>query len=355
MIHARAASCRKLARTLLLLIVVFTGCNLKSLDEQLIEECGSPSGDIVKVKELLAKGAKVDSTNDTGKTALMQAAWMGRVEILKTLLGAGADVRHTDKYSYTALMDAVQGALLWTRDSKPTFDQSNYEGTLKLLIASGVNVNATNHVGATALQMAVDKSVSGQAGDPLVVTTLVKILLEGGADAETDKSISSKLDVKPSVLFAAAMNGQTGAIQALLDRHKENIESRNISGETAFMLSVRYEHMDTARLLAAMGADVSAQDENGQTALMIVSEKNDLSSVESLLELKADANKKDREGRTALARAVAKGQIESIKLLLTHGADPNLADSHGMTPLKSAVWSNRTDVVDLLKSYEAKQ
>jgi len=327
------------------LLFAFCACNSKSLTEQLLDETQSPFGDVGKVKDLVAKGADVNGIDERGWNPLFGASWMGRPEIVKALLDAGADIKHLDKYNYTALMEAVQGALLWTRNGKPMFDKQDYENTVKLLIASGVNVNDTNHLGSTALQMAVEKSLGGQPTDPSIVASLVRILLEGGADPDKGKS---------NLIIAAAMNGQTDAVRALTQNHKERIDRRNIDGDTALMLAIRYEHFETARVLADMGADINAQNEKGQTALIIAAEKNDVRPVESILELKADVNKKDGEGKTALHHAVVKGHQEVIKSLLARGADPNLADNNGMTPLKTATWANRTDVADLLKTHGAK-
>lgn len=324
---------------LVLLTTILFACSFKSLEEQLRDEAGSISGNAASVKEFLAKGAKVDDTDERGESALMKAAWMGKLEIVKILIDAGANAKQTDKYSYTPLMKAIQGAQAFSKDGKPMFAGSDYENTMKVLIASGVKINATNHVGATALQIALDESPFH--GDAETVGRLVKILLEGGADPNVGER---------SVLFTAAMNGQTEAIQALVNSGKLDIHSRNVSGETALMLAVEKGHVDTARVLVTSGADVNEQDKSGRTVLIVASEKGNSELVQNILELGANPIQKDNEGKTALHYAVAKGDAEMVKALLNRGADSNTSDKSGMTPLKSAEWAGRAEIVALLKA-----
>ena len=51
------------------------------------------SGDVAKVRQLLADGADVNFANRLGMTALMVAAQWNRLEIVNFLLSKGADVK----------------------------------------------------------------------------------------------------------------------------------------------------------------------------------------------------------------------------------------------------------------------
>ena len=48
------------------------------------------------VKFLLEKGAKVDTDNINGRTALMEAALWGRSAVVQRLISAGASVKNRD-------------------------------------------------------------------------------------------------------------------------------------------------------------------------------------------------------------------------------------------------------------------
>lgn len=97
-------------------------------------------GDMTAVKELLDKGANVNSKDDTGKTALLWVApARDNPEMVKFLIAKGADVNAKDNNGETALMIAAS--------------QSN-PGILAALIEAGAEVNAQNNSGGTALMSA---------------------------------------------------------------------------------------------------------------------------------------------------------------------------------------------------------
>ena len=59
------------------------------------------------VKTLMEKGANVNTTDESGRTALMRAAKNGHLDIAEHLLTAGAEVNLANMIGYTALMDAA--------------------------------------------------------------------------------------------------------------------------------------------------------------------------------------------------------------------------------------------------------
>jgi ankyrin repeat protein len=63
--------------------------------------------DVVRV--LLAAGAKVDARSESGKTPLHRAAWRGHADVVKVLLAAGAKVDARHKYGLTPLHEAALG------------------------------------------------------------------------------------------------------------------------------------------------------------------------------------------------------------------------------------------------------
>lgn len=59
-------------------------------------------GDLAAVRDALANGAEVNSTDARGRTALMLAAERGDRAVVRMLLGGGADARRTDRQGLTA-------------------------------------------------------------------------------------------------------------------------------------------------------------------------------------------------------------------------------------------------------------
>eukprot|EP01137_Pigoraptor_chileana_P006085 Opistho-2@50030 len=94
------------------------------------------SGDASRIVELVKGGVPVNSTDETGMTPLMHAAFKGHEDACKALLGLKADPNATShKNMYTALMfSAMAGATI----------------TTLLLLQNGAKANATNDRNKTA-------------------------------------------------------------------------------------------------------------------------------------------------------------------------------------------------------------
>jgi len=67
------------------------------------------SGDVGKVKELIAAGVPVNQQDSSGDLPITDAAQRGRPELVKLLLQAGANVNATTKSKRSALMWAAEG------------------------------------------------------------------------------------------------------------------------------------------------------------------------------------------------------------------------------------------------------
>ncbi|HEY8520118.1 MAG TPA: ankyrin repeat domain-containing protein [Gammaproteobacteria bacterium] len=117
-----------------------------------------------------------DATLGEGATPLLRAAKSGDIEVVRLLLAAGADPHHKMPNGATALMYAA--GLGWRNGSPiaPSFDQGSEEEaveTMRLLLELGLDINARDARGDTALHAAV----AGRGSE-----TLVRFLIEAGAD-----------------------------------------------------------------------------------------------------------------------------------------------------------------------------
>jgi ankyrin repeat protein len=66
-------------------------------------------GQLKQVTEMLKTNPEwLDSEDDEGETALMEAAEEGKLEVVRLLIDRGADINHQDWDGETALMEAVQ-------------------------------------------------------------------------------------------------------------------------------------------------------------------------------------------------------------------------------------------------------
>jgi ankyrin repeat protein len=112
-----------------------------------------------------------DGSLGAGATPLMRAAKSGDVEMMKVLIASGADPRVTMPNQSTVLMYAA--GLGWRDGSPaaPSYDQGAPEeaaAAIELLLGLGLDINATNNNGETALHVAV----TGR-GDETIVKTLI--------------------------------------------------------------------------------------------------------------------------------------------------------------------------------------
>jgi len=64
-------------------------------------------GNLEKVRFLLGNGAEINSKDQYGQTALMNAAHSGQVELVRLLIEKGADLNATAKNNLSALMLAL--------------------------------------------------------------------------------------------------------------------------------------------------------------------------------------------------------------------------------------------------------
>jgi ankyrin repeat protein len=138
-----------------------------------------------------------DTALGAGATAFLRASKSGDIEIMKLLLAAGVDAQATMPDGSTALMYAA--GLGWRNGSPlaPSFDQGTDEEAveaIKLLLGLGLDINAKSESGNTALH----EAAAGRASE-----TIVRFLVEAGAD-----------------LTATNKKGQTPADFAAARRHE---------------------------------------------------------------------------------------------------------------------------------------
>lgn len=137
------------------------------LNEQLL--VAERGNDFKKVKDLVSKGASVDTKDSNGWTLLHHTAIRGYLEVAEFLIEKGADVNAEDKYGKKPIQRAAE---------------DNNKNIITLLLSKGVNINDTDRNGRTSLYWAawngnldavkylVGKDASIQAGDKYGKTAL---------------------------------------------------------------------------------------------------------------------------------------------------------------------------------------
>ena len=346
--------------------------------------------DQVKMAEfLIQNGADVNAKGDDGGTALHAAAFLGQYEIAKLLIQNGADVDARNNEGETVINGTMADwettkfiagmlQLKLDRESVETGRSQIVEllrkngataefsdppdnnfwtmvgvGNLQAVkqhLAKGLDINAKNKDGVTALQIA---TLLGQY-------EIAELLVQKGADVNT------KANDGTTALHSAAFLGRYKEAKLLLE-NRIDANIRNNDGATAIdilnldwrttqfvaqMLSLQVDKEKVEdgrnRIKKLLGQQVASIDNQsnqsdfvGQSLHEAVLVGN-LEGVKRHIVVKSDLNQKDPnlqgQGASALHIASIFGQLEIVELLIQAGVDLNQADREGSTPVHAAAF-----------------
>lgn len=176
-------------------------------------------GDQATVREYLAKGMDVETSDPNGTTLLMMAAREGHFTLSKMLLDRNARVRARNAYGDSAiLLASLKGHL----------------EIVKLLHAYGAELDTP---GWTPLHYC---SWEGRVA-------VCQYLLEEGARVDAASANGT------TPLMMAARQGQSDTVKLLLAKGAK-ADLRNQAGATALTWALKTGHMETAELLRKAGA-----------------------------------------------------------------------------------------------------
>ena len=254
-------------------------------------------------------GVDLSSAGD----ALVQAVRDGDQARTTALIEQGVDVNAANPDGATALHWAAH---------------LNDGETLRLLLQAGAKVNVANVYGATPLALACLN-----ANGPIV-----EALLQLGADPNL-ASVSGE-----SPLMNAARSGSPEVVDALLSAGADINATEATRRQTALMWAAAEGHSAIVRQLVQAGVSVDVHTEGGFTALMFAARSGDVESARALLVAGANLGAVASDNRDALLVAAGSGHTPLVELLLGQGEDPNVTDEGGVTPLHAAVWGNFNNV-----------
>lgn len=326
-------------------------------------------GDLCEASKFLQAGANVNAAGKDGDTPLIAAA-RASAALVDFLIKNGADIKARDGFRQTALIAAVFGnpkdggvqglfnngpgaPILMPLEGGPVSPDS--PKIVKRLIAAGVDIDAVDARGETALDVACENNEIDAA----------RALIEAGANVEpSERSPYSPLVFasSPKTLSGLRQQSPSGVesldlVKALLAAHADpNIIVPRYRGLPPLAAAAVVDRVDIVETLLKAHAKVDVCDYGGETPLMEAAQAGRLDAVDALLTAGADVNARDDQGVTPLHYAcrsapfnpssdtVQENEGVIARLIAAH-ADCNAADNEGRTPLFDAVGSHSPDIL----------
>ncbi|CAB1102221.1 unnamed protein product [Ectocarpus sp. CCAP 1310/34] len=284
-------------------------------------------GDVLSL--LLRDGAEVDVLDSRGRTSIHLSAESGSLSAVQALLAAGGDpsLRYGKDEALSALGLAASSG--------------GYVEVMQALIRHGVDVNAHDSNGCTALH-------SAAMGDKVGA---IDTLIEAGANINVQRGkyddarstpplhmASEKGYERYSALRLATCSGHIATVKSLLAAGA-NVDLRPAAlCKSAFDSACLGGHADVVTTLIQHGAKVDATDSCGRTALFDVSRENTVTVIDKVVAAGASVNViVDHYGKTLLHHACLDDcpglVVDAIDALVSAGAIIDAQENHMSTPL----------------------
>ncbi|KAH6723555.1 ankyrin repeat-containing domain protein [Leptodontidium sp. MPI-SDFR-AT-0119] len=266
-------------------------------------------GNKEEVERLLSEDSstRVAARDRMGSTPLEISIQKGHDDIFKLLLRYGADVSGESLYKFAR--------------------EGQFE-CVETLLRHGVDINASNDFGKTALHGAASNGHE----------SLLRFLIEKGADCQAGDSFNL------TPLHCAALKGHVGVAIHLLASGAYVDSSARYYG-TALHISAKGGHVTVASLLLEGGADANSMD-GSMTPLHYASQRRCPEMIRMLLKANAHVNAKASGGYSPLFFALGNRykrrhtHVESAKLLLAAGAEFSLMDWEHLSHEYKEIFAN---------------
>ena len=259
------------------------------------------TGDYDTVRWLIEKGVDVNFCNKDGRTAVLYAAELGPLNVLKFLHRKGANIHQE------SIMSAIQGA-------------GDYK-TVTWLIKKGVDVNHCNEHNFTAVHFA---AIKGNL-------KVLKLLHKNGANIHQVSSDGSN-----AILLASKETGECDTVRWLIEQGVD-VNHCDDEGSSAVLWAANKGNLHLLKLLNMNGLDVQQVTSDGVNCIMAASiGTGDCETVRWLIEQGVDVNHCDDEHFSAVLWAAQVGNLDVLKLLFTEGANIHQVGGDGANSIISA-------------------
>ncbi len=271
-------------------------------------------GNLTSVKAFLAQGININTQDERGNTALMQAVYGKHLHIITFLVEQGANVNLINKDGWSALLYA-----------------SNRD-IFRYLLKHNADPTVTAESGFNILMAAA------YAGDKATLADFIK----QGAD------INSKDKYAWSLLINAIKGGHFDVVKYLID-NGANVNTKTVHGWTPIMIAAEGENLAIIKYLVKNGADINVESPDSWSLLMLAAKLGDLNTIQYLIDQNVNIHAKDQNlGWNALSVAVYNNHLELVKLLVNKGLDISIVTKDNETLLHIAAMNDSVDTAKYL-------
>jgi ankyrin repeat protein len=312
----------------------------------------------------------INTPNKDGDTPLIVAARHGYLEIVALLLDKGATLLHHNNQGRSALLESAANGhmdvlrLLEQREAALPMIYPALDHVIKAIIKA---VPAASHV-MPRLQ-APQTRPADKAGN-----SMIHLISSNGHRQLLGNMLGFPAGqlARPGNTTAATSDDDgfelvgSSAQPHVLRQANTDIEILNREGLTPLCLAVRNGHYSTTQLLVEQGALVNHVSNNDVTPLWLAcrltectrenafeQSKGTLQAtpefmVDLMLRYGAAPDEPSFQGQTPLIAASSTGDPQIVKQLIRAGANVNHVDAYGLTPLMYASHSGHSTVAEIL-------
>jgi ankyrin repeat protein len=309
------------------------------------------------LKMAIEYGADINSRNDRGDTAVMDAAARGYTDSVEYLISQGANLKDINQ----------EGENIMHKLST-SFNERDKDGQLAMIAILEKNgvlgelLNQKNRSGKTPLDIARENGKAGPLVEMLESKMMTKLMNELdrtanpaaqlkealGAKSEEERiyirDTINQLDSKGQLALNKGVDSRD--VLDVLIQNGADVNARNAKGETAAMEAAAMGLSSSVKFLVEKGANLTVRDNDGQNLLHKLAARKDIPAKEisGILDILTDdsivgeksalmelLNQKNEAGKTPLDTARESGNHELVtqvnnRLMLDAGKRASIKD-----------------------------
>lgn len=292
---------------------------------------------------LISKGANVAKTDRFDDNPLLDSSKNNNLRVAEALIATGRiSIDHQNQTGNTALHQAAQ---------------AGHPDMVRLLLRKGCNPTIKNKEGKTALGVATDsdctrilneamgKTDVTKAKQLLAATTVdaIRALIKSGVSVETQDEKTGDFP-----LNLACRRNDVDTVKMLISEFGCNVNSANLQGQSALMACGMRDHSTLAKILLDAGAVVNHRSKAGDSALSLAVWKNNTATAKLLIENGANVTFIDKFGELMLHDAAKNGNVDLVNFFLDRQLDVNHQNNNGETPLHKAAANGSDACVSIM-------